>query len=812
MLVSLDKAWLKLQFHDGDYQSVKKPDELALEMKDPEAKIDEDVLDRIQGSMMGMALGDALGAHVEFRPHSFLAANPVKDLEGGGTWGLRKGQMDYLSDTNGFDVYCSADGVAGNGALMRLAPVPLFFQQHPDRAVLYSGISGAVTHGDQKARDACRYYGALIVAAVQGETKESLIKNTFYDEHKAWFGTTTLHQDIQKIAEGSYKRPGGYDAGIRGKGYIVNALEAALWAFCYDGGSFETGALKAVNLGDDTDTTAAIYGQLAGACYGYKNLPAKWLDHVYAKDFIQCVSKWIVYEGERWSMKEKTPDGSQVDLIPTSPVFSQANIKKVEEYLLRLPPLIKKLEMSLDDIEGYVIEIHLKQQLGDMKTEFSALKSRSSKKMKEMQDLLVDIRQGRVQQKAISEKLSEDLRDSISGLNHRLTLLKEKKRLIETLEKQTIEYWDVAKWDVLHDDNDSTVEEKLLKNDRAIRILCTNDQLKEENSSQWEDLRSQLITERTANPRLRLVYADFSYCSLKLDETKIIPSMTNSSKTHVRNSLTSLSAPELWPCSQSPRSNDEIINVLLLGGLGVGKSTFINAFANYNTFNSLEQAQLHGPVVPIPVARILPMNDYGEGHIIRFGGYDPNEDYRNPGQSVTQHCRSYIFSIGNRMKLRMIDTPGIGDKRGPSYDEHNMQHILAYIKSLRSEQVSAFLNYLRHVSAGFARFLMRDISTPRTDPFLFGINRMIDEENYICENKDSSDLNSKLHDDLEKFRDGYLLNMNVTSYWKPPILSDVCDCIEHVRALPMVREQMEVVKKMQEVFVPEMEYHVPKYP
>jgi hypothetical protein len=62
-------------------------------MQEPPGTIDEDILDRIQGSIIGMALGDALGAHVEFRPRKFLVAKPVEDLKGGGTWGLEKGQV-----------------------------------------------------------------------------------------------------------------------------------------------------------------------------------------------------------------------------------------------------------------------------------------------------------------------------------------------------------------------------------------------------------------------------------------------------------------------------------------------------------------------------------------------------------------------------------------------------------------------------------------------------------------------------------------------------------------------------------------------
>ena len=180
---------------------------------------------------------------------------------------------------------------------MRLAPVPLFFFRDPSTAIEYSGRSGKITHGDQKAYDACRYYGALIVAALHNYSKEQLLDDDFCSKHPQWFGQRELHPDILHIAQGSYKKEGGYNDGIRGGGYIVQALEAALWAFWSDDGSFERGALAAVNLGDDTDTTAAIYGQLAGAYYGMKGLPEHWLQHIYAKHFILTVCKWITYEG-----------------------------------------------------------------------------------------------------------------------------------------------------------------------------------------------------------------------------------------------------------------------------------------------------------------------------------------------------------------------------------------------------------------------------------------------------------------------------------------------------------------------------------
>ncbi|CAF3116268.1 unnamed protein product [Rotaria sp. Silwood2] len=319
-----------------------------------------------------MTLGDALGAHVEFRPRDYLIANPVIDLESGGTWGLSKGQfdtnggtnmdtchqpgtalilvvqlinipldqLDFLSDQNlleNFDTFCSNEGVAGNGALMRLAPVPLFFQRDSKTAVEYSGISGQITHGDQKAYDACRYYGALIVAAVRGVPKFQLLSNEFYKDRMDWFNGKPLHKDIENIAKGSYKRKNGYEDGIRGKGYIVSALEAALWAFWIDEDSFEKGVLAAVNLGDDTDTTAAIYGQLAGACYGYNSLPEKWLKAVYANCDLQRAKEWMPADVSRWirSLGEPFPKYAAIFIrkaVSGSSLLTVIDNKTLESY------------------------------------------------------------------------------------------------------------------------------------------------------------------------------------------------------------------------------------------------------------------------------------------------------------------------------------------------------------------------------------------------------------------------------------------------------------------------------------------------
>ncbi|CAF1542476.1 unnamed protein product [Didymodactylos carnosus] len=214
----------------------------------------------------------------------------IKQKEFGKTHKISYEQMDSLSAENSErfkdeqSTSCSREGVAGSGPLMRLAPIPLFFYRSPSHAIRYAGESAILTHRDDRARDACRYYAALIAGALQGYSKTDLLDKKFYLSRKneKWFGEgdeAELHSDIQKIAK---------------------ALEAALWAFWCDDGSFKKGALQVVNLGDDTSTTAAIYGQLAGAYYGIHALPDEWSKVVHAREFILCLSEWLMHEGYKW--------------------------------------------------------------------------------------------------------------------------------------------------------------------------------------------------------------------------------------------------------------------------------------------------------------------------------------------------------------------------------------------------------------------------------------------------------------------------------------------------------------------------------
>ncbi len=161
---------------------------------------------------------------------------------------------------------------AGNGSLMRLAPVPMFFAHDATEAIERSADSSRTTHGAQETVDACRYYAGLIVGALRGVEKERLLSLHYCPVEGLW-ERSPLAAKIAEVAGGSFKRR--EPPAIRGTGYVVDSLEAALWAF-HRSRDYRHGALLAANLGDDADTTTAIYGQLAGAHYGVEGIPAEW--------------------------------------------------------------------------------------------------------------------------------------------------------------------------------------------------------------------------------------------------------------------------------------------------------------------------------------------------------------------------------------------------------------------------------------------------------------------------------------------------------------------------------------------------------
>ena len=166
---------------------------------------------------------------------------------------------------------------------MRLAPVPLFFASDPAHAIAVAADSSRTTHGAAEAVDGCRYLAALVIGALQGRSKGELLSPLFTPVASLW-DAQPLAPRIHAVASGSFRRR--EPPAIRGTGYVVESLEAALWAFAKST-TFEDGALLAVNLGDDADTTGAIYGQIAGAFYGVEAIPARWREKLAARDTLE---------------------------------------------------------------------------------------------------------------------------------------------------------------------------------------------------------------------------------------------------------------------------------------------------------------------------------------------------------------------------------------------------------------------------------------------------------------------------------------------------------------------------------------------
>lgn len=278
--------------------------------------------DRFRGCLLGLAVGDAVGTTVEFQPRGTFP--PLTDMVGGGPFQLQPGQwtddtsmalclgtslitrsgfdaMDqmqryrrwytdgYLSSTGScFDIgntvrqalemfHTSGDPFsgsthpqsAGNGCLMRLAPIPMFYFPERDRILHFSGESARTTHGAVECVDASRLFGVMVGRALAGASKADIL-----NAQDLLTADWEIAPALRPIANGIYHHKTIDE--VRGTGYVVASLEAALWCF-WTTDTYASAILAAANLGDDADTTAAICGQLAGAYYGESGIPPRWL-------------------------------------------------------------------------------------------------------------------------------------------------------------------------------------------------------------------------------------------------------------------------------------------------------------------------------------------------------------------------------------------------------------------------------------------------------------------------------------------------------------------------------------------------------
>jgi len=299
-----------------------------------------DRLDRARGALLGLACGDAVGTTVEFKLRGSFT--PMTDMVGGGPFHLLAGQ--WTDDTSqalclassliekGFDTfdqmnryvrwheqgYMSSNGrcfdignttwdaldtfkrtgnalagstrpdSSGNGSLMRLAPVPIRYLDTPELALDLCVEQSKTTHNAPECLMACRLLGEVLIRALQGSSKEEVLAPSQQ--------ALRLSTGLKSVAYGEYKTKTRNS--IRGSGYVVQSLEAALWCY-WNTDNFKDCVLMACNLGDDADTTAAIAGQIAGAHYTQSGIPMEWLAKLTMAKEIGALAQELVKAGQR---------------------------------------------------------------------------------------------------------------------------------------------------------------------------------------------------------------------------------------------------------------------------------------------------------------------------------------------------------------------------------------------------------------------------------------------------------------------------------------------------------------------------------
>jgi ADP-ribosyl-[dinitrogen reductase] hydrolase len=308
---------------------------------------------KIESGLFGLAIGDALGVPVEFYSRSSLKENPVSEMIGygthyqpSGTWSDDSSLAFCLAESlcNGFDLFDIARnfvkwystelwtphgqvfdiGIAtrnaihnigkghqpefcggfeekdnGNGSLMRILPLVFYLKEEKDIEAIYEKVKAvsSITHAHFRSVFACFVYVVYCLEILKEKDKfeaysemqkilSKFLEDKKYNPTEIQLFDRVLINDISKYPE----------VNIHSSGYVLDSLQASLWCFL-NSDSYEETVLKAVNLGGDTDTTAAIAGGLARIYYGIEKIPKKWIKNLVRtndiKDLAERLSKNI---------------------------------------------------------------------------------------------------------------------------------------------------------------------------------------------------------------------------------------------------------------------------------------------------------------------------------------------------------------------------------------------------------------------------------------------------------------------------------------------------------------------------------------
>ena len=292
--------------------------------------------DRALGSLVGLAVGDAVGTTVEFLPRGSFPR--LTDMIGAGPFRLQAGQWtddtsmalclaeSLISDRNlnehdlmsRFDRwvaegYNSSTGScfdigqttlraiaqfkrtgepicgsrmardSGNGSVMRLAPVAISWWRNPYEAEQVARRQSATTHGSPECLDGSALLARALCRGIRGDGVVSIL-----NDDEQWLPS------IRDIGTGTWR--GRPEPEISSTGYVVHTLEAAFWAF-EQSTNFEDAIITAVNLGHDSDTIGAVVGQIAGSIWGLSSIPKKWVERLYDSGRIQQLAETLYEAG-----------------------------------------------------------------------------------------------------------------------------------------------------------------------------------------------------------------------------------------------------------------------------------------------------------------------------------------------------------------------------------------------------------------------------------------------------------------------------------------------------------------------------------
>ncbi len=308
----------------------------------------------IKSALFGVAIGDALGVPVEFKSRETILQKPVTDMIGYGTYNLSPGTFSDDSSMT----FCLAEaltqdfnlnkigqnfvkwyhdnfwtargevfdiGIAtreainrlakgeqpefagstdassnGNGSLMRILPLLFYIKDLSisERYEITKKVS-SITHGHIRSVISCFYYLEFSREILFGKDKFEIyqklqteipdfLNSRSINPHEISLFARLLNKDISELAEHE----------ILSSGYVLHSLEASIWCLLTTD-NYKDATLKAVNLGEDTDTTAAIAGGLAGLLYGFDSIPKSWTEQLARKDDIEDLAQRMATKMER---------------------------------------------------------------------------------------------------------------------------------------------------------------------------------------------------------------------------------------------------------------------------------------------------------------------------------------------------------------------------------------------------------------------------------------------------------------------------------------------------------------------------------